>query len=200
MAPGLHADVPTRQPCSGFATSSTSPAPASLKGRERGSVGPVWKKLPARDDARTRSHFGSGSRCRSMLKSIAPMMPSPNSSWISAFSVAPYRLTSLPTAYSGVRARVIRPSKAAVVHSLLCPSLRAVSAHFSPFFIFAAMMASVTSLRVRSCSCGQANGVLQSPGHVVGSAQRRFRMRARGRATAAVRGSAPGARRSPAPR
>ena len=37
----------------------------------------------------TRSPFGSGSRDRSRSKSIALMMPSPNSSWISAFKVVP---------------------------------------------------------------------------------------------------------------
>lgn len=37
----------------------------------------------------TRSPFGSGSRCRSILKSIALMMPSPNSSWMSALNVVP---------------------------------------------------------------------------------------------------------------
>src|ERR1700674_2980856 len=37
----------------------------------------------------TRSPFGSGSRWMSMVKSIALMMPSPNSSWINALSVVP---------------------------------------------------------------------------------------------------------------
>ncbi len=38
---------------------------------------------------RTRSPFGSGSRAMSMEKSMALMMPSPNSSWMSALSVVP---------------------------------------------------------------------------------------------------------------
>ncbi len=38
---------------------------------------------------RTRSPLGSGSRVMSMLKSMADMMPSPNSSWISCLKVVP---------------------------------------------------------------------------------------------------------------
>ena len=41
----------------------------------------------------TRSPLGSGVRTMSMLKSIALMMPSPNSSWISSLMVVPYTLT-----------------------------------------------------------------------------------------------------------
>ena len=37
----------------------------------------------------TRSPLGSGSRCRSILKSMALMIPSPNSSWISSLKVVP---------------------------------------------------------------------------------------------------------------
>ena len=37
----------------------------------------------------TRSPLGSASRVRSMLKSMALMMPSPNSSWISDLKVVP---------------------------------------------------------------------------------------------------------------
>jgi hypothetical protein len=42
----------------------------------------------------TRSPFGFGSRSNSMLKSIADMMPSPNSSSISAFQTGPLTMTS----------------------------------------------------------------------------------------------------------
>jgi hypothetical protein len=41
----------------------------------------------------TRSPFGSGSRVMSIEKSIALMMPSPNSSWINSLIVVPYTLT-----------------------------------------------------------------------------------------------------------
>ena len=42
----------------------------------------------------TRSPFGSGRRSIVMSKSIADMMPSPNSSSISAFQAAPLTSTS----------------------------------------------------------------------------------------------------------
>lgn len=43
---------------------------------------------------RTRSPFGSGSRWMSIEKSMALMIPSPNSSWISSLIVDPYTLTT----------------------------------------------------------------------------------------------------------
>lgn len=45
----------------------------------------------------TASPLGSGSRCRSIMRSMALMMPSPNASWISPLVVLPSMFTRSPT-------------------------------------------------------------------------------------------------------